>query len=84
MDLQGQTLPNGILLEHLRAFQNLYREHCEVSSCQDDHISIFHGFCSFLIANSMFLSEAMLFAVHIIKLFTLFKIYIIYLVNINI
>ncbi|XP_013882325.1 MHC class II regulatory factor RFX1 isoform X2 [Austrofundulus limnaeus] len=29
MDLQGQTLPDGILLEHLKAFQNLYREHCE-------------------------------------------------------
>ncbi|XP_017272544.1 MHC class II regulatory factor RFX1 isoform X1 [Kryptolebias marmoratus] len=29
MDLQGQTLPDGILLEHLSAFQSLYREHCE-------------------------------------------------------
>lgn len=38
MDLQGQTLPGGILLEHLKAFQNLYREHCEVGSWQ--HFSI--------------------------------------------
>nr|XP_020451705.1 MHC class II regulatory factor RFX1 isoform X2 [Monopterus albus] len=29
MDLQDQTLPDGILLEHLKAFQTLYREHCE-------------------------------------------------------
>uniref|UniRef100_A0A7N6F6Q4 RFX-type winged-helix domain-containing protein n=1 Tax=Anabas testudineus TaxID=64144 RepID=A0A7N6F6Q4_ANATE len=29
MDLQDQTLPEGILLEHLKAFQTLYREHCE-------------------------------------------------------
>uniref|UniRef100_A0A8C4F9C1 Regulatory factor X, 1b (influences HLA class II expression) n=1 Tax=Dicentrarchus labrax TaxID=13489 RepID=A0A8C4F9C1_DICLA len=29
IDLQGQTLPDGILLEHLKAFQTLYREHCE-------------------------------------------------------
>ncbi|XP_041839484.1 MHC class II regulatory factor RFX1 isoform X2 [Melanotaenia boesemani] len=29
IDLQDQTLPDGILLEHLKAFQALYREHCE-------------------------------------------------------
>uniref|UniRef100_A0A1A8FEH3 Regulatory factor X, 1b (Influences HLA class II expression) n=2 Tax=Nothobranchius korthausae TaxID=1143690 RepID=A0A1A8FEH3_9TELE len=29
MDLEGQTLPNGIVLEQLKAFQTLYREHCE-------------------------------------------------------
>ncbi|GLD60897.1 MHC class II regulatory factor RFX1 isoform X3, partial [Lates japonicus] len=29
MDLQDRTLPDGILLEHLKAFQTLYREHCE-------------------------------------------------------
>ncbi|XP_034543878.1 MHC class II regulatory factor RFX1 isoform X2 [Notolabrus celidotus] len=29
IDLQDQTLPDGILLEHLKAFQTLYREHCE-------------------------------------------------------
>lgn len=33
MDLQDQILPDGILLEHLKAFQTLYREHCEVGSC---------------------------------------------------
>lgn len=33
MDLQDQTLPEGILLEHLKAFQTLYREHCEVWGC---------------------------------------------------
>lgn len=30
IDLQDRTLPDGILLEHLKAFQTLYREHCEV------------------------------------------------------
>ncbi|XP_049427853.1 MHC class II regulatory factor RFX1 isoform X1 [Epinephelus fuscoguttatus] len=29
IDVQDRTLPDGILLEHLKAFQNLYREHCE-------------------------------------------------------
>ncbi|XP_061576646.1 MHC class II regulatory factor RFX1 [Cololabis saira] len=29
IDLQNQSLPDGILLEHLKAFQSLYREHCE-------------------------------------------------------
>lgn len=29
---QDQTLPDGILLENLKAFQTLYREHCEVGS----------------------------------------------------
>ncbi|XP_062284281.1 MHC class II regulatory factor RFX1 isoform X3 [Scomber scombrus] len=29
IDLQDRTLPDGVLLEHLKAFQTLYREHCE-------------------------------------------------------
>lgn len=29
IDLQDRALPDGILLEHLKAFQSLYREHCE-------------------------------------------------------
>ncbi|KAK2815816.1 hypothetical protein Q5P01_026283 [Channa striata] len=29
MDLQDRSLPDGIMLEHLKAFQTLYREHCE-------------------------------------------------------
>ncbi|XP_035492315.1 MHC class II regulatory factor RFX1 isoform X3 [Scophthalmus maximus] len=29
LDLQDCILPDGILLEHLKAFQTLYREHCE-------------------------------------------------------
>ncbi|XP_033828388.1 MHC class II regulatory factor RFX1 isoform X2 [Periophthalmus magnuspinnatus] len=29
IDLQDRALPEGVLLEHLRAFQSLYREHCE-------------------------------------------------------
>ncbi|XP_054460112.1 MHC class II regulatory factor RFX1 isoform X2 [Anoplopoma fimbria] len=29
IDVQDRTLPDGILLEHLKAFQTLYREHCE-------------------------------------------------------
>lgn len=29
MDLHDRTLPDGIQLEHLKAFQTLYREHCE-------------------------------------------------------
>ncbi|XP_045902979.1 MHC class II regulatory factor RFX1 isoform X3 [Micropterus dolomieu] len=29
IDLQDRALPDGILLEHLKAFQTLYREHCE-------------------------------------------------------
>ncbi|KAF3687344.1 MHC class II regulatory factor RFX1 Enhancer factor C [Channa argus] len=29
MDLQDRTLPDGIMLAHLKAFQTLYREHCE-------------------------------------------------------
>ena len=31
IDLQDRALPDGILLGHLKAFQTLYREHCEVS-----------------------------------------------------
>lgn len=30
VDLQGKALPEGIELEHLKSFQLLYREHCEV------------------------------------------------------
>ncbi|XP_072318844.1 MHC class II regulatory factor RFX1 isoform X2 [Eucyclogobius newberryi] len=29
IDLQDRVLPEGVLLEHLRAFQSLYKEHCE-------------------------------------------------------
>nr|XP_014342802.1 PREDICTED: MHC class II regulatory factor RFX1 [Latimeria chalumnae] len=29
IDLQGKSLPEGITLEHIKAFQLLYREHCE-------------------------------------------------------
>ncbi|XP_072513663.1 MHC class II regulatory factor RFX1 isoform X2 [Salminus brasiliensis] len=29
IDLQGKPLPDGILPEHIQAFQQLYREHCE-------------------------------------------------------
>ncbi|XP_011477294.1 MHC class II regulatory factor RFX1 isoform X1 [Oryzias latipes] len=29
IDLQGQSLPDGIQLEHLKVFRDLYREHCE-------------------------------------------------------
>ncbi|KAM6972515.1 MHC class II regulatory factor RFX1 [Aplochiton taeniatus] len=29
MDLENSALPERVLLEHLRAFQSLYREHCE-------------------------------------------------------
>lgn len=39
IDLQDRTLPDGILLEHLKAFQTLYREHCEVGR-QDTHTLI--------------------------------------------
>lgn len=36
MHVLDQTLPDGILLEHLKAFQTLYREHCEVTR-RDTH-----------------------------------------------
>ncbi|KAG7281919.1 hypothetical protein CRUP_002977 [Coryphaenoides rupestris] len=29
LDLQGHSLPDGIHQEHIKAFQSLYREHCE-------------------------------------------------------
>uniref|UniRef100_UPI00398E49CD MHC class II regulatory factor RFX1-like isoform X2 n=1 Tax=Pristiophorus japonicus TaxID=55135 RepID=UPI00398E49CD len=29
IDMQGKTLPDGITMEHIKAFQLLYREHCE-------------------------------------------------------
>lgn len=29
VDVHERALPDGVLLEHLRAFQTLYREHCE-------------------------------------------------------
>lgn len=32
VDLQGKALPEGIELEHLKSFQLLYREHCEVKT----------------------------------------------------
>ncbi len=31
IDLQGKSLPEGIELEHIKSFQLLYREHCEVT-----------------------------------------------------
>lgn len=31
IDLQGKPLPEGIELEHIKSFQLLYREHCEVN-----------------------------------------------------
>lgn len=31
IDLQGKPLPEGIELEHIKSFQLLYREHCEVT-----------------------------------------------------
>lgn len=37
IDLQDRTLPDGILLEHLKAFQTLYREHCEVGGYGQRH-----------------------------------------------
>lgn len=30
IEVQDRDLPDGVLLEHLKAFQALYREHCEV------------------------------------------------------
>lgn len=33
IDLQGKPLPEGIELEHIKSFQLLYREHCEVTQC---------------------------------------------------
>uniref|UniRef100_A0A6I8SKZ4 Regulatory factor X1 n=1 Tax=Xenopus tropicalis TaxID=8364 RepID=A0A6I8SKZ4_XENTR len=32
MDLQGKPLPDGVTLANVKAFQLLYREHCEVTS----------------------------------------------------
>lgn len=32
IEAQDRSLPDGILLEHLKAFQALYREHCEVGA----------------------------------------------------
>ncbi|XP_007905290.2 MHC class II regulatory factor RFX1a [Callorhinchus milii] len=29
IDLQGKALPDGVTMEHIKAFQLLYREHCE-------------------------------------------------------
>lgn len=31
IDLQGKSLPEGVELEHIKSFQLLYREHCEVN-----------------------------------------------------
>lgn len=31
IDLQGKPLPDGVELEHIKSFQVLYREHCEVT-----------------------------------------------------
>lgn len=31
IDLQGKPLPDGVELEHIKSFQVLYREHCEVN-----------------------------------------------------
>lgn len=31
IDLQDKPLPEGIELEHIKSFQMLYREHCEVT-----------------------------------------------------
>lgn len=32
IDLQGKPLPEGILPEHIQAYQQLYREHSEVKN----------------------------------------------------
>lgn len=37
IDLQGKSLPEGIELEHIKSFQLLYREHCEVTDWKDIH-----------------------------------------------
>lgn len=34
IEVQDRDLPDGVLLEHLKAFQALYREHCEVGTPQ--------------------------------------------------
>lgn len=36
IEVQERDLPDGVLVEHLKAFQALYREHCEVGTpCLD-------------------------------------------------
>lgn len=32
IEVQDRDLPDGVLVEHLKAFQALYREHCEVGA----------------------------------------------------
>lgn len=71
LDLQGQTLPDGILLEHLKAFQNLYREHSEVRMTSLQHFMLFS--VTFLSPTARFCLKLCFLAVHIIKLFALFK-----------
>lgn len=44
IDLHDQALPDGIHLEHLKAFQALYREHCEVGTGWLYSLTEFHLF----------------------------------------
>uniref|UniRef100_A0A4W5N1G2 Regulatory factor X, 1a (influences HLA class II expression) n=1 Tax=Hucho hucho TaxID=62062 RepID=A0A4W5N1G2_9TELE len=40
LDLQEKALPEGIDLEHIKSFQLLYREHCEVPVCMSHWLFI--------------------------------------------
>lgn len=44
IDLQGKSMPEGIELEHIKSFQLLYREHCEVTGRHP--LSIYQFPCS--------------------------------------
>lgn len=37
IQVQERELPDGVLLEHLKAFQALYRENCEVGTPHQSH-----------------------------------------------
>lgn len=49
--MQGHRLPDGILQEHIKAFQSLYREHCEVSRYPSYDIACHVcGVCEFILS----------------------------------
>lgn len=45
IDLQGKPLPDGVELEHIKSFQVLYREHCEVNYYELFFFVVTEEFC---------------------------------------
>lgn len=61
IDLQGKPLPDGVELEHIKSFQVLYREHCEVNYERIFFCVVSEACCE--------ITESVLFSVCLIRLY---------------